>query len=127
MKNSSYSFSISALMALASCRTFIGNKRNSANVAFELRKTDRSTVVKKLGPPSYISKSEALSREYWAYHANADLPGIMCAEPENLGIVRTRKLRTGGAAAYKFADTDVVFVFDRCGILVDAHQATHDK
>ena len=123
MKKCTHTFSLSALMALVVRATTARKRHDSANVTFEYRKTDRKSVVKTLGPPAFISKSEALSREYWAYHANPELPGIMCVSGGRMQIMRASKLRTSRTTAN---DYDVVFVFDRGGFMVDAHQVKPD-
>ncbi|MGB7933052.1 MAG: hypothetical protein WCH04_12645, partial [Gammaproteobacteria bacterium] len=89
---------------------------------FEIGKTDKSTVVKTLGVPADISKSEALGREYWAYRAKPELTKIMYAAPNVAGIVRTYMFPTGQTGDYKYDDADVVYVFDRNGLLVDVRQ-----
>ena len=122
MKKSSIKFSLSSVMALVGCSTSIRNKSNIDNVIFEIGKTDKSTVVKTLGWPDYISKSEALGREYWAYHAKPEPTKIICAGPNAAGIVKSYMFPSCQAGGYEYDDADVVYVFDRNGLMVDVRQ-----
>jgi hypothetical protein len=127
MKKHSITLSISSVMMMARCATAIGNKHDIANVTFEIGKTDKSTVANTLGLPAYISKSEALGREYWAYRAKPELAGVMYTAPNVAGIVRTHIFPIGQTGNDEYDDADVVYVFDRSGVLVDVRQPEREK
>ncbi len=127
MKKPSIAVSLSSVMTLSGYVTAIGNKRDIANVAFKIGKTDKSTVANTLGLPAYISKSEALGREYWAYHAKQELTRIIYAARNGAEIVRTYIFPTGQTWDYEYDGADVVYVFDRSGVLVGVHQPEREK
>jgi len=127
MKKPSIALSLSSLMTLSVCATVIGNKRNIVNMTFVVGETDKSIVSNTLGLPSYISKSEALGREYWAYHAIPELPRIISNASNGAGIIRTYIFPTGQAVDYECDDADVVYVFNQSGVLVDVHRPEREK
>lgn len=127
MKKPSIASSLSSVMSLVVCATVIGNKRNIANMTFAVGETDKSIVSNTLGLPSYISKSEALGREYWAYHAKPELPRIISTAPNDTGIVRTYLFPTGQAVGYECDGADVVYVFNQSGVLVEVHRPEREK
>jgi len=127
MKKPSIALSLSSLMTLSVCATVIGNKRNIVNMTFVVGETDKSIVSNTLGLPSYISKSEALGREYWAYHAIPELPRIISNASNGAGIVRMYLFPTGQAVGYECDGADVVYVFNQTGVLVEVHQPEREK
>lgn len=106
-------------LLLTACAPTIGNKQDVRTTSFMIGDTQKQEVLDVLGLPAEISKSEAVSLEYWAYKEKPEVTGIMIAIPDGFGSAYTETFSTGAKPEYEFKDAAAIYVFDSSDHLID--------